>query len=275
VALARELDGRVAIVTGASRGIGLAIARSLASAGAGVMLTSRRAESLAAAARTIDGEVAWYAANAGDPEAADAAVAATMTRFGSVDILVNNAGANPYVGPLVDLDQPRAEKTVRVNQFGPIVWAGAVWRAWMNRHGGAILNIASLGAHGVAPGLGYYDGTKAALIALTRQLAYELAPNVRVNAIAPGLVKTDMARLVWEAHEDELAKRTLLGRLGEPHDIAELALFLLSDRAGWITGVSVVADGGMICMPLGAEHLADAAQVSPALSSESAPREWR
>jgi NAD(P)-dependent dehydrogenase (short-subunit alcohol dehydrogenase family) len=258
VPLADEFDGRVAIVTGASRGIGLAIAQGLASAGASVMLTSRRPESLEVACQATDGKVAWFAANAGDPDGANAAVEATMSRFGSVDILVNNAGANPYVGPLVDLDQPRAQKTVQVNQFGPVAWASAAWKAWMSSHGGAILNIASLGAYGVAPGLGYYDGTKAALIALTRQLAYELAPNVRVNAIAPGLVKTDMARAVWEAHETELSKRTLVGRLGDPQDIAELALFLLSERASWITGVSVVADGGMICLPLGAEHLADA-----------------
>jgi NAD(P)-dependent dehydrogenase (short-subunit alcohol dehydrogenase family)/aminoglycoside phosphotransferase (APT) family kinase protein len=261
VALGDELDGRVAIVTGGSRGIGLAIAHALAASGASVMLTSRRPEALEAAARTFDGRVAWFAANAGDAEGARAAVEATMSRFGSVDILVNNAGANPYVGPLVDLDESRALKTVQVNQFGPVAWAAAVWKAWMSSHGGAILNIASLGAQGVAPGLGYYDGTKAALIAMTRQLAYELAPNVRVNAIAPGLVKTDMARAVWETHEEELSKRTLLGRLGDPQDIAELARFLLSDRASWITGVSVVADGGMICMPLGAEHLANVAQL--------------
>lgn len=242
-------------MTGGSRGIGRAIAAGFVDAGASVVLVSRNAASLEEAAAGMGPQATWYAANAGDPAAARSAVDAALERFGSVDILVNNAATNPYVGPLVGLDASRARKTFEVNQFGPVAWVQAAWDAWMSEHGGSILNIASLGAFGVAPGLGFYDSTKAALVAMTRQLAYELAPRVRVNALAPGLVKTDMARAVWEGHEAELSRRTLLGRLGEPEDIANAAVLLSSPQASWITGASLIVDGGMVCLPFGAEHL--------------------
>ncbi len=241
-----RLDGKVALVTGASRGIGRAIAGTYADAGASVMLSSRKAEALTEAARGMEGEVAICAANAGDPQAAAACVAATLERFGTLDILVNNAATNPYFGPAVDIDLGRYDKTWGVNVRGVLAWTQEAHRSWMGEHGGAVLNIASVGGMSVEPGIGIYNTTKAAVIHLTKVLASELGPLVRVNAIAPGLVKTDMARALWEVHEESIARRTPLGRLGVPDDIASAALFLVSDLASWITGHTLVVDGGAL-----------------------------
>jgi NAD(P)-dependent dehydrogenase (short-subunit alcohol dehydrogenase family) len=253
-----RLEGKVALVTGASRGIGRAIAASLASAGAQVMISSRKAEALAEAQEAIEasageraGAVAWCVANAGDPEQAEACVAATVERFGSVDVLVNNAATNPYYGPIIELDTARAEKTVRVNQTGYLQWAQAAWRAGMSERGGVILNLASIGGLSVEGGIGWYNVTKAAVVHLTSQLAGELGPKVRVNALAPGLVKTEFARALWEPGEESIARRMPLGRLGEPEDIANAALFLCSDAASWITGHTLVIDGGALCIASG------------------------
>jgi NAD(P)-dependent dehydrogenase (short-subunit alcohol dehydrogenase family) len=239
-----RLDGKVALVTGASRGIGLAIAQAMGESGAKVMLSSRKADALAEAVATVKGDAAYCAANAGDPDAAKACVDATVERFGGVDILVNNAATNPYMGPIVDISISQADKTVQVNQLGVLVWSQLAWKAGMAERGGTIINIASVGGYGTEGSIGYYNVTKAAVIHLTRQLAHELAPTVRVNAIAPGLVKTDMARALWEAHEAAIAKTTPLRRLGEPVDIAGAAVFLASDAASWITGHTLVVDGG-------------------------------
>jgi NAD(P)-dependent dehydrogenase (short-subunit alcohol dehydrogenase family) len=241
-----RLDGRVALVTGASRGIGLAVARELAASGARVMLSSRKPDALEAASTGIDGETAWHAANAGDPEQAAGAVDATIERFGGLDVLVNNAATNPYMGPTIDIDLPRLDKTVAVNWRGPLVWTNLAWHRAMRAGGGAVLNVASVGGLSVEPSIGAYNATKAALLHLTRTLAAELAPGVRVNAIAPGLVKTDMARALWEPNEERLAHLMPLGRLGEPEDIARAATFLCSDAASWITGSTLVVDGGAL-----------------------------
>jgi NAD(P)-dependent dehydrogenase (short-subunit alcohol dehydrogenase family) len=253
-----RLDGKTALVTGASRGIGQAVAAAFAAAGASVMLSSRKADGLAAAKDAIDaglgdaaGEVAWHVANAGDPAQAEACVAATRERFGSVDILVNNAVTNPYYGPMIDIDTARADKTVRVNQTGYLEWTRAVWRAGMSEHGGVVLNLASIGGLSVEPGIGWYNVTKAAVIHLTSQLAGELGPEVRVNALAPGLVKTEFARALWEPAEEAIARRLPARRLGVPEDIANAALFLCSDAASWITGATLVVDGGALCIPSG------------------------
>jgi NAD(P)-dependent dehydrogenase (short-subunit alcohol dehydrogenase family) len=208
------------------------------------MLSSRKAEALEAAAAGMQGEVAWFAANAGEPDQAEACVAATVERFGSVDILVNNAATNPYMGPTIDIDLPRLDKTVAVNWRAPLVWSQLAWRASMRERGGAILNVSSVGALSVEPTIGAYNATKAALLHLTRTLAAELAPGVRVNAIAPGLVKTDMARALWEANETAIAKFLPMRRLGEPEDIARAAAFLCSEQASWITGTTMIVDGG-------------------------------
>jgi len=241
-----RVDGKVALVTGASRGIGLAIARELAASGARVMLSSRKADALAAAAETVEGEATWCVANAGDPEQAAACVDATIERFGAVDVLVNNAATNPYMGPTIDIDRPRLDKTVAVNWSGPLTWTHLAWHRSMRERGGSVLNVASIGGMGVEPSIGAYNATKAALLHLTRTFAAELAPGVRVNAIAPGLVKTDMARALWEPDEERIAAVLPLGRLGEPEDIARAATFLCSDAASWITGSTLVVDGGAL-----------------------------
>ncbi len=244
-----RLDGQVALVTGASKGIGKAIAKTLAEAGAQVMLSSRKQDALEAAAADIDGETAVYAANAGNPEAAAACVQATMDTFGAVDILVNNAATNPYYGPAIDIDLSRYDKTFEVNLRGPLVWSQEAWKASMRERGGSIINLASIGGMTVSEVIGIYDTTKAALIHLTRILASDLSPGVRVNGIAPGLVKTDFAKALWEPAEEQIARHTPLGRLGVPQDIANAALFLASDLSSWITGHTLVVDGGALIAP--------------------------
>lgn len=248
-----RLDGKAALVTGASRGIGFAIARQFVDAGAKVMITARRAEDLkAAAARlsTCAEKVMWRVANAGKAEDADACVEAAVEQFGTLDVLVNNAATNPYFGPLLDLDWLRAMKTVEVNQWGPIAWSRAAYRSGMQQRGGAILNIASIGGFAPERNIGWYNATKASVLHVTRQLAYELSPEVRVNALAPGLVRTHFARALWERHEEEIASRLPLRRIGVPTDIAGAALFLVSDEASWITGSVLTVDGGGECPAL-------------------------
>jgi NAD(P)-dependent dehydrogenase (short-subunit alcohol dehydrogenase family) len=150
------------------------------------------------------------------------------------------------MGAAVDIDLPRFDKTWEVNYRGPVVWVQEAWKASMQEKGGNVINMASTGGLSVAPGIGHYDVTKAALIHLTKTLASELAPTVRVNAIAPGLVKTDFARALWETNEDAIARRVPLRRLGVPQDIANTALFLASDLSGWTTGQTLVVDGGSL-----------------------------
>ena len=234
------------MVTGASKGIGAAIARTYAEHGASVMLTSRKLDALQETAATIDGDTAVYAANVGDPLQAHACVAATIARFGRLDILVNNAAANPYYGRSIDIDLPRFDKTLEVNIRGPFVWTQEAWRQTMADHGGTVISIVSVGGLKFSGPIGIYDMTKAALIHLTKHLASELGPKVRVNAIAPGLVKTDFARALWEPGSDRDDWGWPLARLGEPVDIARAALYLASDLASWVTGSVLVVDGGQM-----------------------------
>lgn len=238
-----SLRGKTALVTGASRGIGKAIAKSFVDAGAQVMLTSRKIDALHAAANEMDGETDVFAANAGDIEQAQACVDATMKRFGKIDILVNNAATNPYYGDTLGVDSARFDKTFQVNLKGPLFWSQAAWNASMQNNPGVILNIASVGGLRAEHGLGVYNLTKAAVIHLTSQLACELG-KTRVLGIAPGLVKTQFASVLIENFGDKLAAALPTKRLGEPQDIANLALFLCSDLASWITGETYVIDGG-------------------------------
>jgi len=241
-----RLDGKSALVTGASKGIGLAIATAMAQAGARVMISSRKQDALEKAAAGIDGEVEVFAANAGEPDQAEACVAATVERLGALDILVNNAGINPYFGRAIDIDLPRYDKTFRVNVRGALVWTQLAWRSWMNEHGGCVINVSSTGGLRYGGMIGIYDTTKAALIHLTRHLAVELAPTVRVNAIAPGLVKTDFAKALYESGEEAVAAMMPLKRLGVPQDIGPAAVYLASDAASWVTGHVMVLDGGLL-----------------------------
>ena len=250
-----ELTGKTALITGGSRGIGLAIAERFVQAGANVMISSRTAEDLARAAAELVGHgapedgVAWRTAHVGRPEEAEACVADTVARFGGIDVLVNNAGTNPYFGPMIDIDVVRAQKTFEVNQLSVLVWTAAAVRAGL---GGSVINVASVGGLGVEPNIGWYNVTKAAVLHITRQLAFELAPDVRVNALAPGLVKTKLAAALWEGPgEERIAAHVPLQRLGVPDDVATAALFLASDAASWVTGHTFVVDGGTTTSPSG------------------------
>lgn len=238
-----SLSGKVALVTGGSRGIGKAIAKSFAESGARVMITSRKMDALLEARQEMNGEVEAFAANAGDLDGISSCVNATMERFGAIDIFVNNAATNPYLGKTLGVDASRFDKTFQVNIRGPLFWCQAVWEAWMKDHPGVMINIASVGGLRAESGLGVYNLTKAAIIHMTKQLASELGPT-RVVGIAPGLVQTDFAKVLVENVGDQLAARLPLGRIGRPEDIANLATFLASDRASWITGETYVVDGG-------------------------------
>jgi NAD(P)-dependent dehydrogenase (short-subunit alcohol dehydrogenase family) len=241
-----DLTGRTAVITGASRGIGLAIAQQLADAGANVVLTSRKQESADAAAAQIGGNALGVAAHAVEEDAAQRCIDLTLERFGSVDILVNNAGTNPAFGPLIDQDHGRFTKIFDVNLWAPLLWTSLAVKGWMGEHGGAVVNTASIGGMAYEANLGLYNTTKAALIHVTKQLALELSPRVRVNAICPGVVRTRLAEALWKEHEQALSASTALGRIGEPADVASAVAFLVSDAASWITGETLVIDGGQL-----------------------------
>ncbi|MCK0089283.1 SDR family oxidoreductase [Rhodococcus sp. F64268] len=241
-----DLTGKTAIITGGSRGIGLETARGLAHAGANVVVTSRSQESADAAAADIGPAALGVGAHAVDEEAARRCIDVTLEEFGRIDILVNNAGTNPSYGPLVEQDHARFAKTFDVNVWGPVLWSSLVVKAWMGDHGGSIVNTASIGGMKFEANIGVYNASKAALIHLTKQLALELSPMVRVNAVAPGVVRTKLAEALWKDHEPRVAASTPLGRIGEPIDVASAVHFLVSDAAQWITGEVMVIDGGRL-----------------------------
>jgi NAD(P)-dependent dehydrogenase (short-subunit alcohol dehydrogenase family) len=241
-----DLNGRTAIITGASRGIGLAVAQRLAELGANVVVTSRKQDSADAAAEQVGGGAIGVAAHAVDEDAAKRCVDLTLDRFGSIDILVNNAGTNPAYGPLIEQDHARFAKTFEVNLWAPLLWTSLAVKGWMAEHGGAVVNTASIGGMHQSPNMGMYNATKAALIHVTKQLALELSPRVRVNAICPGVVRTRLAEALWKEHEQALSASTALGRIGEPPDVASAVAFLVSDEASWITGETLVLDGGQL-----------------------------
>jgi NAD(P)-dependent dehydrogenase (short-subunit alcohol dehydrogenase family) len=245
--LGRRFDGQVALVTGASRGIGLAVAERLRDEGAKVVITARNAEGLSAAVAEIGGgaEVITVAGRADDPEHQDDAVETAVREFGRLDVLVNNTGINPAYGPLRELDEGAARKIMDVNVLAALMWTRRALAAGLGGERlGAVVNMASVAGIGPAPGIAYYGVSKAALIGLTVQLAAELAPRIRVNAIAPAVVKTRFAKALYEADEEAAAAGYPLGRLGEPGDIGAAVAFLASSDAAWITGQTLVVDGG-------------------------------
>jgi NAD(P)-dependent dehydrogenase (short-subunit alcohol dehydrogenase family) len=248
-----RVDGKVALVTGASRGIGQATALELALSGAeGVVLTSRKLENLEQSLADLISAGApaerlhIVVARADSESDAGMAVGETIERFGACDILVNNAGTNPSAGPLATVDLGAVDKTWAVNQRGPLVWCQQAVRQWMSDRGGSIVNVASVGGVRPAPILGAYNISKAALIHMTHQLASELAPRVRVNAVAPGVVKTRLSGSLWQGMEDQAAAGHPLARLGEPADVARAIVFLASEASSWITGVVLPVDGGVL-----------------------------
>lgn len=239
--------GKTAIVTGASRGIGLAIAQRLVDEGATVCVTARKKDQLDSAVAELGGaqRAIGVVGAADDLDHQAEAVRRTIEAFGSVDVLVNNAGINPMFGPMIDLDLGAARKTFEVNCLAAISWAQHVYRGWMKEHGGAILNVSSIAGERPAPGIGFYGATKAMLSHITAELAVELGPTIRVNAVAPAVVKTRFAAALYEGREEQAAQAFPLKRLGVPEDVGSVAAFLLSDDASWVTGQVLVIDGGI------------------------------
>jgi NAD(P)-dependent dehydrogenase (short-subunit alcohol dehydrogenase family) len=248
-----HLENKVAIVTGGSRGIGEAIARAYASAGAKVVIASRKQEGVdrvAASIRESGGEAHGHAFHAGELEQIPKLVEATIAKYGRVDVLVNNAATNPYFGPLLNVERSQWEKTFEVNVRGYFELARAVAKHLLDRDAkGAIVNVASIVALAGAPLQGVYGMTKAAVVSMTQTLAVELAPSgIRVNAIAPGLVDTKFASAI--VHNPDIVarvvERTPMRRYAQPQEIAGAALFLASDAASFVTGHTLVVDGGLM-----------------------------
>lgn len=246
-----SVEGKVALVTGGSRGIGQETARQLAESGAsGVVITSRKQENVATSRAELveagvdEDKILAVAARADDEDSAQAALEATVDAFGACDILVNNAGTNPAFGNLMEVDLGALDKTWAVNMRAPLLWVRAAYQAWMRDHGGSIVNVASVAGLRPSPMMGAYNISKAGLVHMTRQLALELAPDIRVNAVAPAVVKTRLAGLLLE-NEEATAAMHPLHRVGDPDDVARLIVFLASDASSWMTGTVVPIDGGV------------------------------
>jgi 3-oxoacyl-[acyl-carrier protein] reductase len=239
------MSDRAAIVTGASRGIGLAIAQALVDRGVRVCLTGRNEEPLAQAATQLGTDRAMFVAGkAHDPAHQDAVIDAVMRGYGRIDYLVNNVGTNPIAAAAIDTDIEVMRKVFDINVFSALAWTRKVHRAWMGEHGGAIVNVTSVAGIRPAPVIGIYGMSKAALKYLTELLAVELAPNIRVNAVAPAVVKTVFARALYEGNEEQVASSYPAKRLGVPADVAGAVAYLLSDEASWVTGQTLILDGG-------------------------------
>ncbi|WP_017577795.1 SDR family oxidoreductase [Nocardiopsis kunsanensis] len=239
--------GRTAVITGASRGIGLAIAQRLVEEGARVCITARKPEPLEEAVKALGGPEHAIAVpgKADDPEHQDEAIAATLKAFGSLDMFVNNTGINPVFGRMVDLDLDAARKMVDVNALSAISWVQKSYKAWMGEHGGSVVNVSSIAGIKPAPGIGFYGATKAMVKHITEELAVELAPGIRVNGVAPAVVKTRFAEALYEGREDEVSAQYPMGRLGVPEDVSGAVAHLLSEDSAWVTGQTLVVDGGV------------------------------
>ncbi|GAA2067975.1 SDR family oxidoreductase [Streptomyces albiaxialis] len=238
--------GHVALITGGSRGIGYGVAEALVARGDRVCVTGRNEDALKEAVDKLGADRAMgVAGKAHDLEHQAVVVERVMEAYGRIDHLVNNAGTNPVFGPMADLDLGVVRKIYETNVISALGFAQRTWAAWQKENGGSILNIASIAGVSASPFVGAYGMSKAAMINLTQQLAHEFAPGVRVNALAPAVVKTKFAAALYEGREEEATARYPMGRLGAPEDIGGAAAFLTSDEARWITGQTLVVDGGL------------------------------
>ncbi|WP_305094991.1 SDR family oxidoreductase [Prescottella sp. R16] len=247
----KDLQGRTALVTGASRGIGEAIAAELLGRGANVVVTARKPDPLEEAAARLrglghDGRVLAVPGNSGDREHRHDAVARAVAEFGSLDVLINNTGINPVFGALMDADLDAVRKIFDVNVVAALGFVQEAYRVWMSEHGGAVVNLASVAGIRSSGVIAAYGASKAALIRLTEELAWQLGPGIRVNAVAPGVVKTKFAAALVAAGEDQVSSMYPMQRFGSPEDVARLVGFLVSDAASWITGETVRVDGGLL-----------------------------
>lgn len=245
----QRFESSVALITGGSRGIGLAIANRLVDEGAHVVITGRSQESLDAAVAELGADRATGIAGKADDAEHRAAVFAHIAGYhGRLDHLVNNAGINPAYGPALEIEASVIRKILEVNVVAALEWTRDAVAAGLTR---SIVNLSSISAVSAAPGIAFYGVSKAALMNLTVQLAHELAPGIRVNAVAPAVIKTAFARALYEGREAEVAAEYPLRRLGDPDDVAGPVAFLLSDDAAWITGQTLLIDGGASLRPIG------------------------
>lgn len=261
-----DYAGLTAIVTGGTRGIGHATALQLAASGANVVITGRKpetvvpaAEELQAAAREQNpdaGRVIGIAAHVADPEAAKKACTQAVEEFGRLDVLINNAGTNPAFGPVHKQSAEVMTKVFQINTIGPVIWTSAAIAAGLGKAAGtdtadrgpagAVVNVSSIGALSMEDYIGVYNASKAALLHLTKQMARELAPRIRVNSISPGVVRTKLSEALWKENEDSTSTLIPAGRIGEPEDIADAIAFLAAPTSSWLTGENLVVDGGML-----------------------------
>ena len=245
-----RLDGKVALITGASKGIGAAMARGLAESGAQVGLCSRKREAVDAVAQALreDGlDAIGISANMGNLDDIHALVEQTIERYSGIDIVINNAAANPVYGPLQDTDMGAFDKIIEVNLKGPFELCKTAYPILKQRGGGSIIHISSIGGLRPETGIGIYSVSKAAIINLTRAMAQDWgADNIRVNAICPGLIKTRFSEALWKdpATQERFVSQIPLGRIGEPEDLAGLAVYLASDASAYCSGGIYMVDGG-------------------------------
>lgn len=247
-----QLDGKVALITGASKGIGEAMARGLAEFGARVVVSSRKQDAVDAVAESFraDGlEATAIAANAGKQTDIDNLVRKTVATYGGIDILINNAAVNPVFGPIQDTDEGAYDKILDVNLKGPFELCKLVYPILKERGGGSIIHLSSIGGLKAEANIGIYSVSKAAIISLTQAMAQDWgADNIRVNAICPGLIKTKFSEALW--NNDDIFDRFLhhipLGRAGTTEDVAGLAVFLASDASAYCTGSVYMVDGGYL-----------------------------
>ena len=237
----QRFEGKVALITGGSRGIGLGIAQRLVDEGASVVITGRKQEGLDAALEVLGERASAVAGKADDGEHRARVFEHIAERHGRIDHLVNNAGINPVYGPLLETDPIAVHKILAVNVVAMMEWTRDAVAAGLST---SIVNLSSVSAYSASPGIAFYGVSKAAVVNLTIQLANELGPNLRVNAVAPAVIKTAFALSLYVGREEQVAAQYVLKRLGEPSDVAGPVAFLLSDDASWMSGQTLIIDGG-------------------------------